>query len=542
MTQEMDANKLLKQAVSELRAGDHDSAIDLTAKIIETDPDHAGAHAIQFSAFFKSQRLEEARRMGTQAAKLNPRSVFILNNQACLQLEAKQAAAASGLLKSLIEQFGERGQWLYNLALAQRQVGNFEYAITTFTRTLDFEPEHDKAAFQLADCLNLVGDHEKAVAAYDYVRLLRHKHAPSHSNYIHQAAVNNTISARDIELELALWGERFIPADKVYDDRPSLNPQRPRVGFLLGKLPRHWTEQMVAPVANALASDAEVSIYWHDERMDQSLFDSQISIIPSAKFTDADFARRVRSDHVDALIDVCGMRIGSRQRALGLKVAAHQYGWLAHEGRYATPFVEVIDASFGMQPYAVQLTRHLGTKTIPSQTFSGIGCYRGVSDEVLIAWAAILKQCPNWNLHISNKQPPLVNRIKEKMERHGVEANRLVFATDLELTETTIALDNFVDNDPVALVEVLNKGGRVVAKRGRLYPAQHSEYILKQCRSEDWINNDTAQYIQQAIAMSQEPLGTGLSKHQLQQSGLSNIEEFSDRFKKVVLAPFKLES
>jgi len=139
--------KLNSQAIRALRSSKHDQAIEITQAIIDRDDNHAGAHAIQFSSLFKSKQTERARRMGSKAAELNPTSVFILNNQACLQLEAKQPAAAAGLLKSLIDQFGERGQWLYNLALAQRMVGNFDYAIRAFRRTLDLQPEHDRAAF-----------------------------------------------------------------------------------------------------------------------------------------------------------------------------------------------------------------------------------------------------------------------------------------------------------------------------------------------------------------------------------------------------------
>ena len=155
--------KLFSKSVDALRASRHEEALLLTAQIIALQADHAGAHAVQFSSLFKSNQFERARGMGRQAAKLNPRSVFILNNQACLQLEAKQPAAAAGLLKSLIDQYGEKAQWLYNLALAQRMVGNYDYAIDMFRRTLDHEPRHDFAAYQLADCLSFIGDSEQAI-------------------------------------------------------------------------------------------------------------------------------------------------------------------------------------------------------------------------------------------------------------------------------------------------------------------------------------------------------------------------------------------
>ena len=88
---------LTSQAIRALRSSRHDEAVEITTEIIERDDAHASAHAIQFSSLFKSKKFEQARRMGGLAAQLNPKSVFILNNQACLQLEAKQPAAAAGL-------------------------------------------------------------------------------------------------------------------------------------------------------------------------------------------------------------------------------------------------------------------------------------------------------------------------------------------------------------------------------------------------------------------------------------------------------------
>jgi len=209
----------VSEAVAAMRVNSYDEAVAITQEIIAAKPDHPGAHAVQFSSLFKAKRFEEARQMGSAAARLNPESIFILNNQACLQLEAKQPASAAVLLKSLVNQFGERSQWLYNLALAQRMVGNYDYSVATFRRTLEHQPDHDRAAFQLAECLKVMGQKEEALRAFDYVRLLRNKHAASHSNYIHHAVANGSIDKHGLKQELRLWEQRFIPSNSRYPER-----------------------------------------------------------------------------------------------------------------------------------------------------------------------------------------------------------------------------------------------------------------------------------------------------------------------------------
>ncbi len=529
------ATKIMKKSVQELRAGNFDSAVTLTDEILEQDPNHAGANALQFSALFKSQRFEQARRMGTKAAELNPRSVFILNNQACLQLEAKQPAAAAGLLKSLIDQFGERGQWLYNLALAQKMVGNIDYALTTFARTLDFDHEHDRAAFQLADCLKISGNPEQAVRAYDFLRLLRHKHAPSHCNYLHHAVINNSITSLDLELEMALWRDRFIPTDRCYDTHKVENENQLRIGFSIGRLPSIWVQSLIAPVINTLAAGRDsVHVYWHDDLFDQNLFADSVNIEPSAQLTDADFARKVRADQIDTLVDICGMRIGARQRALGLQVAGQQYGWLGHEGRYATPLVKILEPLMGSHCYAANLNEVEYTDPLPENTFTTTGTHHGISNETVRAWSNILHALPTWKIHIDATNKLVSKRIRELFLEQGIEQDRLLFLSNPTLENGAIALDNITENDPVSVINALHQGAIIVAKTGDLFPAQHTSKILIQCGRKKWLCKSTYHYQTQAIDLATSAGRKGLTENEFERSKLNDIAQFSQHLRSVI--------
>ncbi len=518
------------ESIQALRASNHAQAIELSQQIIERQDDHAGAHAVQFSSLFKSKQFEEARRIGSRAAQLNPKSVFILNNQACLQLEAKQPAAAAGLLKLLIDQFGERAQWLYNLALAQRMVGNFEYAIDKFRLTLDHQPDHDRAAFQLADCLQIIGHREEAVRAYDYVRLLRSKHAPTHSNFIHHAVNNNSLSVRDLRQELDLWRERFIPNEKRYKvDQPS-DALNIKTGFLIGVIPNDWLDFMVVPLINELANrNDSISVYWHDEKPPPENFDTRVDIILSATMSDADFARQVRADHIDVIIDICGMRQGSRQRALGLHLAGRQFGWLAHEGSYATPLVRPLDELLASQRFYVE-PRQKSAKTALKNTLMGINSARGLSDEVVKTWAYILHQLPNWRLHLDAQHDYVIKLLRQHFSAFGVD-KQLIFESDMNVAQGSIVLDNFVENDPVATSHALTAGGILVALRGPLFPAQQSAAILAQLDKDDWVYRSSSDYVTQAIALASGRRTEPLTQEQLELSRIHNLQTFATHFR-----------
>jgi len=526
--------QLNSEAVRALRASRHEDAIEITNEIIEREDTHASAHAIQFSSLFKSKKFEQARRMGGKAAQLNPESVFILNNQACLQLEAKQPAAAAGLLKSLIDQFGERGQWLYNLALAQRMVGNFEYAIKMFRRTLDHEPEHDRAAFQLADCLKVVGHQEEAVKAFDYVRLLRSKHAPTHGNFIHHSVDNNWFTQIELEQELALWRERFIPKDKRYNvDQPS-SPLSVNIGFTIGAIPSDWLLNIVVPVVNQLSTGKDsISVYWHNENTASGLFEDSVNIVAAAGMSDADFAREVRADGIEVMIDVCGMRIGSRQRSLGLHLCGRQFGWLAHEGAYATPLVTTLDDKLITQRFYVA---PFGSRTTPAPKKSviGIGSKKGLPYQVLKSWAYIMHQLDGWKLLLDANSPHVIKLLKQRFLALGIANDRLIFDTTKGPSRGSIVLDNFVSNEIIGASHALEAGGILVALKGPLFPAQQTAALLEQVERSDWLCDSAADYVQRAIALADGALAEPLSAEDFEMSRVRNLQTFVMHFRNTI--------
>jgi len=529
-------NEMTAQALQALRDDDYDLAITITEEVLEREPGNAIANAVRFSSFFKSKQFERARQMGGRAAKLNPDSEYILNNQACLQLEAKQPAAASGLLKSLIDKYGENPQWLYNLALAQRMVGNYEYAIATFQRTLDLAPEHDKAAYQLADCLSVIGLPKDTARAYDYVRLLRNKHAPSHGNYIHYAAIGNALTATALQQEIRLWGDRFIPKDLHYPLHPIKNTAQLHIGFIVNLLPCRWFEQIVTPLVNQLATGADtISLFTHDERIDTEDVDERVKIIDSEKMSDSEFAKHARREGVDIIVDVCGMRKGCRQRALGLQVANRQFAWLAHEGVFATPLLKPLESLLGQKPCFVGIPVDAPHTGFPGKTLAGIGCKYGVSDAVLSSWAFVLHQLPEWKLHLDIIQDSARISLIQRFKVVGIEKERLLFDDSLAPNKGAIAMDNYTASDLVAVSAALRAGSSIVAMHGELFPAQQTASILKQVGLGGTISETPLDYAERVVALAQGLINPATaSEERIEESCLNNVDEFAKRFREAL--------
>lgn len=539
--------KLYSRSVRALRRSNHGDALTLTQEIIDRQSDHPGAHAVQFSSLFKSKKFESARLMGNEAAKHNPKSVFILNNQACLELEKNNPSPAAELLSSLIEQYGERAQWVYNLALAYELSGKYEEAIAMYRRTLDQDPQHEKAARKLSEASIFLGHYEEATQAHDYWRLLDSKNEMSHCQYIHCAVKSNNISEDSLKLELKLWKDRFIPKGKRYDVKDISNKETLLIGFIYSGFDYEWLDQIVIPVANKLVENGDQVIFYSTVSIEG--LDENISVVSTDRLSDADFARRTQKDEVDTLIDLCGMRKGNRQRAMGLQLASKQHSWLNHEGLFATPLISSLDHKLEHVYIAQPNDDVEPDKKWPKKTFAGLSGQNGLSYQVIKAWASILMQSPDWSLNINTQrlksEPSKVSAVaKEQVEKlllqrfsaAGIDRSRISFETNFKHDKNTIVLDNFCNNDPVALSDCLLKGATVVTLHGDLYPAQRSTQLLKQLGMDKDICETPYDFIQHALALANgdkklSPL-TASKKHQTK---LTNIDEFVKHFRKTII-------
>ena len=531
-------------AIGALRQNKLTESLQLSDEILAQDPNNASAYATQFSALFKAKQFEQARQIGGQAAKLNPNSLFILNNQACLQLDANQPAAAATLLRSLINQFGERGQWLYNLGLALRLAGKLEDAIKGFERALDIQANHDRAAFQLAECLIVSGRLEEALIALNRVRLLRPTHAVSHAQYIHHAVANQKLDQVGLKLELRYWQERFIPKQKQYPIRTVQADGPITLAFNIGNIPEHWLTQTIAPTINTFSERFyKVIVYWQEESFKDELFDGKVTIVKSAELSDAQFAQRVRNDRVDALIDVCGLRRGTRQRALGLQLASIQCGWMAHEGDYAADTVNLIEDHIQRLPFCLG-EKNIGTTTVgtewPTNTLAARGTHQGISDQVLNSWGTILNSLEDWKLHLDCQSLSIQNNIKRMFSKMGINSERLLFNDALSLNSKTIVLDNFINNDPIAIGKALGQGGIVVALKGEFFPAQRSAKVLSHFDRGHWLVNTPFDYQERVISLANNELNEAdfrpISDSEWRESDIDNIDDFCDSVRAALLS------
>ena len=525
--------RLLRQAIRALRTNQHDDAIRFTNEVIARQPDNARALALQFTTYYKSEQMEKAHRIGDSAAELNPASQYILNNQACLHLGLRKPEKADKLLNNLIDQYGETAQWLYNLGLAKIQLEKYESAVECFNKVINIEPGHHKAVLQLSSAQIKLGLHEDATHSLNLLRLITENQPKINACYIHHAILNNLISKESAERETAMWGSQFIPRNKEYSHSNTIeNDFSLKIGFIIGPVSSLDWMAMIKPLIDELAAMGnDIIIYWHRANFLPIIRTKNISVINSHNDNDADFARKVKKDNNNVIVDIGGMGLQTRERPLGLRLAKKQYGWLLHTGLYSTKHVEILENRLGERAFAFMSKKQAKpTETLPKSTIAAIGCQSGLPVETIETWSKILQQLPRTALMMDAIKPAIQHQLIKRFKQFDISDKRLKFSEHIHWQPGNLVLDNLTNNSLSLAINALIQGVNLITLQGNLFPAQRTAKVLQLTGNDQWICLDKQHYIELAVKLAKSKTKNKQLDSQIQACGLLDMPAFARHF------------
>src|SRR5262249_29084385 len=137
-----------------------------------------------------------------------------------------------------------------------------------------------------------------------------------------------------------------------------------------------------------------------------------------------------------------------------------------------------------------------------------------VNDEVIAAWAQILRRTPDSRLVMENGGFDLTvvqQRVRTTFSRHGIGAERLEFhgrrhptIADLmaRFNDIDVTLDPFPYVGGSTTCTVLWMGVPVVTKAGEGIHARQGAAILSSAGFSDWVADSTAEYVDIATRLA----------------------------------------
>lgn len=360
---------------------------------------------------------------------------------------------------------------LIGLGLAELDQGMGKAALAAFDRALLLNPENFDACFYRAQTLEMLGDFEQALVAYEEVLARRPDFAfaynnigkikrdmglideavlalrrameidPNdpriHSNLLLTLLYDPNQHPEDLVREHTAWGRRFgRPADQFSEWPNDRDPDRPlRIGFVSAELCRHAVSDWLLAIFRALdRSRFKITCYSTNARNDgltarfKELADDWRLVVG---MDDRRLAEQVRADEIDILIDISGHTALNRLGCFALKPAPVQATWLGYpfttgmeamdyaimdevavapgeEHRFAETVVRLSPSRFRYEP-----PEHAPDPVEPPVLHQGwvtFGSFNNVAKltgEVLALWCRLLQRLPSARLVL--KSPSLDN-------------------------------------------------------------------------------------------------------------------------------------
>jgi len=477
---------LLRRSVRCIRTNQFDDAIKFIDEVLERQPENKRANALKFTAYYMSKQYEKARLVGSKAASLNPKSEYILNNHACLQLNKGFAQEAEELLDSLVIERGENSQWLYNLGLAHAQLGKYELAIDTFNRVLDIEPSYYRALLQRASVELKLGLHESAYQTLNILRFITKNQHTSGASHIFHGIRFNQLDQESLQQEIAIWGDQYIPKSRAYENKPIDTTKPYKLGFVVGAIPKLEWNTIVWPLINELAkNEHQVSVYWH-----------QTGILPIAK-----------SSNIS--IKNCRKVSAALMESLDEKLGTYRFA--------------VVDET-------VQTKQENNpSNKMPRNAIAAIGCEAGLSLKTVKTWSKILKQSSK-KLALDVHQEAIQQQLLKRFALYGIDQKQITFATDIEFKPGHIVLENLDYNAIAKASQAVISGANVITMSGELFPAQRTANLLQHIGKKDWVCDNEHQYIATVLDLIDSKYKNSKIKSQIKSSEIENISNFAEHF------------
>lgn len=393
------------------------------------------------------------------------------------------------------------------------------------------------------------------------------------------------LSASDdpgLQLATAL---RFV-SERVNQRVPELAPaqgyqhQRLRIGFLSSDFCLHAVSLLMVELFELLDRQHFEVFGFCWSREDGSALRARVKaamdhFIAIGGMDDAAAAESIRQQEIDVLVDLQGLTSGARPNILAYRPAPLQITYLGFPGPTGLPCIDYVIADQYLIPDAEKpfyserplylpvfqcSDRQRPVAALPSRSECGLPedcfvfcCFNNnykFTEEMFSSWMRILAQVPGsvfWLL--ADNQWSQAN-LRECAERHGVAAERLIFAPrvapELYLARYTAAdlfLDAYPFNGGTTANDALWMGLPVLTRSGRTFASRMAGSLLTALQLPELITVTQEQYEQRAIDFANDqPLLAQLKARLVQgreNSPLFDMPRFVRSFEEGVLTAYR---
>lgn len=514
---------------------------------LRLDPDFAVAHSNLGNVLREQNKLEEAEASTRRALDIKPDYAEAHNNLSVILQKLGRLVEAETSGRRALELNPANAEAHYNLGVTLHEMGRFATAETSYRRAIALKPGFVEAYNNLGVTLREQGRLNEAEASYRRALEIDPDYANAADNLLFAMNYSASHNAADRLAEARRYGA--MVAKKVTtgfsrwqcDDQP----ERLRVGLVSGDLLDHPVGYFIESLLAQLDLERVEMIAYQTDPRDSALTTRIKPYFTEWKqlsgLSDEAAAKLIHADGVHVLLDLSGHTGHSRLPVFAWKPAPVQASWL---GYFATTGVAEMDyfladevgvptadsAHFTETVWYLPDTRlcftppdvDLPVAALPASRNGYItyACFQRldkVGDEVLTAWASILKKLPNARLRWQCKQlsdPAVVQLMIQRLQRHGIDPARVTLHGEFLRKEYLVVhaqvdmiLDTFPYPGGTTTCEALWMGVPTLTLAGGTLLARQGASLLTAAGLADWITTSVADYVEQAVRFASDISG-----------------------------------
>jgi protein O-GlcNAc transferase len=541
-------------------------------RAIKLQPETASHHYNRGNALLQLQRWTDALAAYRRSLDLQP------DNQACeLQLglalhAAGQAQAAVAHYQDMLHRRPADLSAATNLGAMLQSECDLDGAAEAFRHALRIEPNNTIPLNNLAVIHKELGETGPAIQLLRRCVELQPDSKEIRSNLILIMHYDPATTDRAIAEQHAEWNRRHVAATT-----PHANPPTParklRIGFISPDLRDHVVGRALLPsLSRHDRSQFEIFCYAgaHPDAFGQKFREHADGWRETTGWPADLFARRIREDQIDILVDLSLHTSDNRLDVFALKPAPVQVSWLGYPESSGLSTMEYRLTDAHLEPPAGNRIADANEKPwmipdcwtcyeppagfpevndLPSAkgrpfTFGSLNNSCKINDEVLGAWARILRARPDARLLLLAKQGSHRRRFTEALTKLGVGPEQLRFADYLPSTpdlaqgallaryhEIDLALDTFPYGGMTTTLDALWMGVPVVSLIGSRNLGRAGLSLLSNVGLQRFAADSVDAYVDLAVRTAQDPAGLARLRSELrgrmQASPLLDAEGFT---------------
>ncbi|HZP75751.1 MAG TPA: tetratricopeptide repeat protein [Pseudolabrys sp.] len=527
--------------------GRYEDALAANAQALKLKPNLPSAWLARGNIFRELRRFDEALASYDKTLQCEPHSVEAYVARGNLHIAFGYYERALADYDKALEYKPEFADaWIgRGTVLFERK--RYEDALAAFDKALMLDAKSERAWLGRGNVFFALGLINEALAAYDHALALNPDFETALVSKIFTLDFSAEASFQDQQDARSKWwqqfGQRHTASISMVHDNSRDTDRRLKIGYVSADFRRHSAGFAVKPLLANHNKEAFAVICYNcnirnrDDDFTESFKSLADSWVDASSLSDEELARKIRSDHIDILVDLAGHSAGNRLNSFAAKPAPIQITAWGHANGTGLPTIDYLFSDPVTIPQAVR--HHFAEKIydlpclimvdpLPTEVSRGglpamrngyctFGCFNRaskISRAALAAWARLLKQMPHARLLLKDpsfEADSVKAAIRQQLSDHGIVPDCVQFAgwtsREEHLTaynRVDICLDSFPHTGGVSTWEALQMGVPVVTQLGNNMASRISGGILMAIGLSECVTNDTDGYIAQAATYARD--------------------------------------